>query len=151
MLSPPPRVRPPTPTPETWSCFSKLTSQSFEVLLTRPPIMVSWYCSNLVYTSYQVCPGWNDTLFRSSEGVVLFILSKLMVIPPSMFEPPGTAECPPLFAANGHCVSRDKSIEVDTSRAFSGLNTHWGEISACWADQKSLRNAVYADSDCVST
>lgn len=53
-----------------------------------------------------------------------FIFSKLMVIPPSIFDPPGTAEWPPLFAAKGHCVNREMSIEVETSLAFSGLKIH---------------------------
>jgi hypothetical protein len=65
-----------------------------------------------------------------------------MVIPPSMFEPPGTAEWPPLRAANGHCVNREIRIVVETSRAFSGLTIHCGNINLCCAAQKLLMKVV---------
>ena len=74
--------------------------------------------------SNHVWPGWKDAIFLSADKVILFSFSKLIVTPPSMFEPPGTAECPPLFAANGHCVSLAKRIAIDTSDGFSGLKTH---------------------------
>lgn len=101
--------------------------------------------------SNQVCPGWNDTTFLSEDTEISSSFSKLMVMPPSMLEPPATAECPPLFAAKGHCVRRDRRIEVDTSRAFAGLKTHSGEMARCWPDQNAFTNSLYAVSDRVST
>jgi hypothetical protein len=87
--------------------------------------------SRAEYMSNHVWPGWNETVFLSADKAILLSFSKLIVMPPSMFDPPGTAECPPLFAANGHCVNREMSIEVETSNAFSGLKMHWGVISRC--------------------
>jgi hypothetical protein len=54
-----------------------------------------------------------------------------MVIPPSMFEPPGTAEWPPLRAANGHCVNREIKMTI-----------HCGNINLCCAAQKLLMKVV---------
>lgn len=64
-------------------------------------------------------------------------------MPFSMFEAPVNAEWPPLFAANGHCVRRDSSTSVETSRAFSGRNTQCELTSACCCDQYALLNSAY--------
>jgi hypothetical protein len=63
-------------------------------------------------------------------------------MPPPMLEPPGTAECPPLLAANGHCVNREMSIDVEMSRGFVGLTTHWGVMLCCWPDQNVLMKSL---------
>jgi len=52
-------------------------------------------------------------------------------MPPSMLDAPAKAACPPLFTANGHCVRRDKSTRVETSKAVAALKMQRGSTAAC--------------------
>ena len=92
-----------------------------------------------------------EMTFLSSEISILFISSNEIVIPPSMLDAPGNAACPPLFAANGHCVIREISTALETARALAGLKMQCG-FTALWRDdQYEEVKLSYEDEDGVRT
>lgn len=61
------------------------------------------------------------------------------------------AACPPLLAAKGHWVRRDRSTNTETCAAWDGLKTHQGLTAAWFADQYDPTKLLYAVSFLVST
>jgi hypothetical protein len=147
---PPPRVSPDTPMSCTYEWVN--TDRGLQSwALTRPPITTKLSFSSVSYTLSQILPGPIAASFLSGDNTIESILSRAIVIPPSMLDAPAKAACPPLLAANGHCFNRDMRTIVETWSALVGLKMQNGLTWPCWPDQYAPVKASYAELPSRST
>lgn len=87
-------------------------------------------------------PGWTEAIFLLADKLTPFRLAKEMVMPSWMLEAPAKAAWPPLLAAKGHCVRRDRRTATDTWPASVGLKMQAGRTWAWLSDQYEPVNSV---------